>query len=94
MAENGQVLKSEGRALPVLLEDVKRKKARSIFEAAQALDLHKIDFKHPGNTYSFIEIADSTGNHRVTWGSADFPVDPNIQDIYQQLNSLIGPDKK
>jgi hypothetical protein len=94
MAENGQVIKSEGRALPVLLDDVKRKKARGIFEAVQMLELQKIDFKHPGNTYSFIEMTDSTGNHRVSWGAADFPVDSKIQDIYQQLNSLIGPDKK
>lgn len=90
LLENGQIFKREGAgALLVELEAAKKKNAKTLFETAETLGLSKLDFMHPGNIYSFIEVPEGEGSKRITWGDTRTPVDPKVQEFYGQLVQLV-----
>lgn len=89
LLENGQLFKSTmGTPEVVALKNCPRKTAKQLFETAESLGLEKLDFAHPGNTYSFIEYTDDGKTNRITWGSRGQSVDEKIQALYEQLVQL------
>lgn len=89
LLDNGQLFKSTmGIPEVVALKNSPRKTAKQMFETVASLGLEKLDFAHPGNTYSFIEYTDDGKTNRVTWGSRGQPVDEKIRALYEQLVQL------
>ena len=90
LLENGQIFKRDGAgALLVELEGTKKKNAKTLFSTAETLGLNKLDFMHPGNTYSFIEAPGAENGRRITWGDTRMPPDAKVQDFYGQLQALV-----
>ena len=87
LLENGQIFKYE----PVMgdsaaeINGVKARVAKSMFKAADAAGLATLDFKHPANTYMFIQLS----GKRVVWGDKSHPVGEPVEKLYRQLNDLI-----
>jgi len=88
LLENGQVFKDEPNKKTVELENTKVRKAKALFKTATELDLLKLDFQHPGNTYDFMECQEGEEIKRITWGDSQFPVDPKIKEMFAALQAL------
>jgi hypothetical protein len=89
LLENGQIFKRDGaNASLTPIEGTKSKTSTALFKTADALGLQKVDFVHPGNMYSFIEVPDGQKTKRISWGDPKLPVDPKILDLYNQLVKL------
>lgn len=89
LLDNGQIFTRETGSKLAETTAAKPKKAKALYEMMESLGLLKIDFQHPGNTYNFIEVLSGDSVKRISWGEKDHPVDPNIQDLYRQLNELV-----
>jgi hypothetical protein len=91
LLENGQLFKTEGvSADTTAIKGAKRKMAAGLFKTVVDMGLARMAFQHPGNTYQFIEIADSTGKStRLAWGDNAHPVDTKVKSLYDQLMGLI-----
>jgi hypothetical protein len=92
LLENGQVFKQAIDGQTQALPDAKQRAAKGLFKAIENIEFENIKFKHPGNTYSFIEIpTGETTTHRVTWGDPSYQVDGVVQDLFDKLNALAAP---
>ncbi len=92
--KNGQVFKFAAKApAPEEVASHGKKKAGQLFETAAALGLFEREFSHPGNLYYFLEFRNEGKQRRITWGDREHPVDPKIQDLYDQLTQLL-PKRK
>lgn len=89
LLENGQIFKSEPNDKMTELEKTKAGKAKKIFETAAALGLAKLNFEHPGNIYSFVELQEGDMVQRITWGDIKYPVDERVKDLFAQLTALV-----
>lgn len=93
LLENGQIfLRDMGGPLSAL-DSVKRRKAKALYDTAQHLGLSRLDFKHPGNTYQFIEVMQDNQLQRISWGDAQHPVDPAIATLFSDLEALVKKEK-
>lgn len=88
LLENGQVFANKLSGPLSEGKKTKAKTAATLFKTVQALNLGKLEFSHPGNLYSFLEIQEGDTVQRVTWGDPNFPVNPAIQAAFDQLNEL------
>ncbi|WP_205503697.1 hypothetical protein [Rufibacter psychrotolerans] len=69
------------------LSAISGKEAEKLFEQASALEL---SFRHPGNLYQYIKLADATGLQKeAVWGSNQFTAPPQVQALYRQLQALV-----
>ena len=95
LLENGQVfLKEMGATAFSELPKVKKKEAKSFYEAADDLQLGTLNFNHPGNLYQFVELQKDGGAVRATWGDDKFPVDQKVKDLFIALNGLVKIETK
>lgn len=94
LLDNGQIFVLTPGGQWTELNHVKARKAKTLYESAETLGLSTLDFKHPGNIYSFIESANGKTSNRVTWGEKNNPVDPKIEDLFKQLSALVNQEKK
>lgn len=90
LLENGQLFHSnsmtnEGNEL----EGAHKKEAKEYYAKMKLLELSKMEFNHPGNTYFFLEEIDTTGTHKVVWGSNDHQAPEACENFYQELKELI-----
>lgn len=86
LLDNGQLFDANRTEL----DSAKRRVAKACFKTVEQLKLAQLDFKHPGNTYSFIEVPSGDGGYRrISWGAADAPVDKNIAELFEKLMSLV-----
>lgn len=89
LLENGQLFQ---RDIAGKMTEAGRKKAKiaaGIFKSVQELNLAKLEFSHPGNTYSFIEWQDGDAISRTVWGDPKYPVAPEVNALYERLNTLL-----
>jgi hypothetical protein len=91
LLENGQLFEKVVNGGLRGLDDVKKKKAKNLFEKAQALGLAGMNFQYPGNTYSFIEVHKEGGYNRIAWGDNQHPVDPAVEEFYDKLMEHVKP---
>lgn len=70
----------------------KTRVAKSIYKTVENLGLANLNFQHPGNTYSFMEVLSGDSVQRVSWGDPAHPVDADVKALFDQLNGLL--DKK
>ena len=89
LCENGQVFYRDILGKVSSAPKTKAKKALALFKTVEALEMSKIDFTHPGNTYQFFEWQDGDIVSRVVWGDKGFPVDKSLSDLYGSLNLLL-----
>ncbi len=89
LLENGQIFQTEMPDKMTELQKTKAGKSKKLFQIAQALELAKRDFDHPGNIYSFIEYQEGDMVQRITWGDPKFPVDDRVKDLFAQLSELV-----
>ncbi len=91
LLENGQLFKMEGVSNDTAaIKGAKRKLAAGLFKTVAEMGLENMKFQHPGNTYQFIEIADSTGkSNRIAWGDNAHPVDEKVKTLFGQLMGLV-----
>ncbi|MCB0544112.1 MAG: hypothetical protein KDC61_09060 [Saprospiraceae bacterium] len=89
LLDNGQLFIRQTGGSLAEQGSVKPKKAKAMYDTMQALDLMNVQFEHPGNIYSFIEVLQDDNVRRISWGEKDHPVDARIADLYRQLNELI-----
>ena len=73
------------------LKSISKRSCNTIFDNADALQLHDIDFNHPGNIYYFIEVANSTYTNRIVWGDINHKVPDNIKAFYDTLIEIETP---
>ncbi len=88
LLKNGQIFKFESRDSIGELEKIKAGKAKALFETAASLNIAKLDFQHPGNTYDFLEFQEGAVIQRISWGDANHPVDAKIKELFAQLKEL------
>ena len=89
LLENGQIFANKLSGPLAEAKKTKAKTATTLFKTVQALDLAKLEFSHPGNLYSFLEIQEGDAIQRITWGDPNFPVNPAVQAAFDQLNGLV-----
>lgn len=89
LLDNGQIfVRQKGGALSETGK-TKSKKAKELYEMIETLELRKMNFQHPGNTYNFIEVSNGDSVHRISWGEKDKPVDAKIGEMFGQLQALV-----
>lgn len=88
LLENGQLFDAGKKELP----KIKTRTAKGYFKTLETLGGKSLQFSHPGNTYSFIEIPGTTGINRIVWGDANYPVDAAVKDFYTKLMSATMAD--
>jgi hypothetical protein len=93
LLDNGQVFYQAAGAALVEMKKSRAKKAKNIFKTVDNLGLATLDFKHPGNTYSYIEVVNGENAQRIIWGDKQHAVDPKIQELFRQLGGLVKIDK-
>ncbi|MBK8557024.1 MAG: hypothetical protein IPL65_15190 [Lewinellaceae bacterium] len=92
LLENGQIFQP-----PVSLRDtlkeikpaVKSKVAKNIYEIVEENGLSTLDYMHPGNLYSFIEVVNGDVVNRISWGDRNSAPPEAVTSIYEQLNTLL-----
>lgn len=89
LLENGQIFNQDIMGKTSSVSKTKTKKALALFKSAEALGLDKMDFQHPANIYSFIELRDGDMLSRIVWGDASYPVGKPVEALYGQLNTLL-----
>ncbi|MCC7465903.1 MAG: hypothetical protein IT261_06530 [Saprospiraceae bacterium] len=87
LCDNGQIFNRDIMGAVSKGGRTKGAKAKSLFKTAETLT--KVDFQHPGNTYSFLEWQDGDMVRRIVWGEKGIPVDKSVQELYTQLNGLL-----
>jgi hypothetical protein len=90
LLENGQLFSSNpltnsSEALPA----IKAKKAKTLFGKYETLKLNELDFNQPGNMYSFVEMKDSIGMHRIVWGATFTQKDSSLATLKGFYDSLM-----
>lgn len=93
LLENGQIFVREMGGALTESPRTKGKKALAAYKLAETLGLSKLDFNHPGNTYSFLEWQEGDAVKRIAWGDANEPVDGNLQSLFDTLNGLLTQKK-
>jgi hypothetical protein len=89
MLKNGQVFLSEMAGPLTETANKKSKSAAAIFKTVEALNLAKLEFNYPGNTYSFIELKDGDAVSRVAWGDPTYTVSSEVKELFERLNGLV-----
>ncbi len=93
LLENGQLFSNNHLTSSMeTLPNIKSKKAKSLFEKYETLKLNEMDFNQPGNTYSFVEMKDSVGAHRIVWGATFTQKDSSLaalKGFYEGLMKLV-----
>ena len=91
LLENGQLFKTTSLdKKTVALEAIDEKEAKLFFGKAKELFLVSEAIKQPGNLYYFIRWVEGEGTKTLTWGSLDFEVP---EDINQMHNELLAKTK-
>lgn len=95
LLENGQTFRRERPTdLPREEKKLKKKTAKSLFDAAEALR-NTPAFEHPGNRYFFLEFAtDSVHVTRYSWGEKGFAVPTPVQALYNRLQTETAKAKQ
>lgn len=88
LLENGQIFAQDIMGKTSSAGKTKAKKALALFKTAEALGLEKMDFQHPANIYSFIELRDGDMVSRIVWGDASYPVGKPVEALFGQLNTV------
>ncbi|HAD10797.1 MAG TPA: hypothetical protein DCF33_00005 [Saprospirales bacterium] len=87
LCDNGQIFARDMMGAITKSGRTKSANAKTLFKTAETLS--KLDFQHPGNTYSFLEWQDGDMVRRIVWGEKGIPVDKSVQDLYNQLNGML-----
>ena len=90
LLENGQLfLKSSLTDSIEVLPNIKKKKAKELFEAAAKLSMDTLDFNHPGNMYYFVKYREQEeAKNGITWGDMNHAPPAAIKEFYQRLMNL------
>jgi hypothetical protein len=89
LCDNGQIFSRDIMGVTKSAGKAKSKLAKAHFKTVETLQISKIDFTHPGNTYSFLEWQDGDMVRRIVWGDKAFPVEKSVEDLYGALNGLL-----
>ena len=89
LLENGQIFIRKIGGELTDAGSTKPRKAKSLYKTSETLGLANLDFQHPGNTYSFIEVLSGDAVQRISWGNAQHPVDKGVAELFAQLNELV-----
>ncbi|MEL7121628.1 MAG: hypothetical protein AAFO07_19425 [Bacteroidota bacterium] len=94
--ENGQLFKhSSLEGTTVELKRIKKKQARKIFAAVDAIDLDAVERGRAVNYSQFMEVKDSTGTERFIWDpKAGIEMDTTITNMYQEFIKNLDKKKK
>ncbi len=92
-AVHAYTLTSESKILREgeVLKEISTEQTKALFKKAKALK--EIDYQHPGNLYSFIELKTDKGIHRIVWAYGKTEVNKNVIELYRALQSLIQIEK-
>lgn len=96
LLENGQMFTryNFGKVTEELSKTSKGK-SKKMYARYKEIGLPDLDFIHPGNQYSFIQMnADSLSNHRVVWGDSRNELPAEVLKFFNELNLLVKPAKK
>lgn len=89
LLKNGQLFeKKDPNPELVELTPITKKRAKSIFNRCEDLELESLDFKHPDNFTYYIDITTKDVNNRITWGDAQHPISEEIKHFFKQLKSM------
>jgi hypothetical protein len=87
---NGKVFKGSGRIEIKYTEvsKIKKKQAQKLFEALNTIKIEP--FNHPGNMSYFIIIGEGNSGTKFLWGSNDFVVPKELEDLYRESTSKLS----
>jgi hypothetical protein len=71
------------------LKKLRKKQTHDIFMQASKLKISQPEFNHPGNMTWFIKYKVNGVTTEYKWGESNAPAPGEIQDFYNQLNSII-----
>lgn len=89
LLENGQIFQQEMNGPATETGSAKPKTAATLFKTVESLALQKLEFNHPGNIYSFLELQQGDSVAKVVWGDQNFTVNDQVKALYDQLNALL-----
>lgn len=89
LCDNGQIFSRDIVGNTQAAGKTKRKHAASLYKTIKSLDLAKMEFNHPGNTYSFLEYQEGDMKSRVVWGDKNAPVGKPVEEAFRALNALL-----
>lgn len=94
LLENGQVFRTVSQPSGKVIEQeelkpLAKKEAKEYFRRLDSMRMVKYDFFHPDNYYYFLRTVDAQVDHEITWGDLDFPIRPDVQTFYQDLQNMV-----
>jgi hypothetical protein len=72
----------------VLVRDIPRKEAKSIFKEIQDNKLYELGFNNPYNISCYIEIVKGSESNRIVWGDVKNPPESAVITVFDKLMSI------
>lgn len=89
LLENGQIFSRDIMGTTTEAQKTKAKTAKTLFKTVETIGLSKMEFDHPGNTYSFLEVQEGDMVSRIVWGDKASSVGKPVEELYGALNALL-----
>ena len=94
LLKNGQLFeKKQPENKLVELESITKRKAKSLFEKCDSLNLSTMDHVKPDNYSHYIEVTTTEHSNRVSWGKKEDPISGDIKAFFQELKALPSNNK-
>lgn len=87
--EDGRIYKLLPDSSKSKVNRIRKKQTRDMFEQADKLKMALPAFNHPGNMTSFIKYQTGGVFTEYKWGDPAVSVPAEIQDLYNQLNTIV-----
>ena len=71
------------------VKKLRKKKVRELFTQADKLKISQTGFNHPGNMTWFVKYQADGIITEYKWGDSNASVPVEIQDLYNQLNTIV-----
>lgn len=89
---NGKVYKGSGLAdiQYTGCAKIRKSRARKIIRSITQHVQNVGTFNHPDNMYYFFSTSDGANPQKISWGDASYPVNPDTQKLYTEIQSVVS----
>lgn len=90
LSKDGRLWQTDSiKGSKVELSPIRPGKAMKFFKKLEDLRFFEKQFNNPGNIYYFIQFEESGKQHQLTWGLPGEKIDPEMDNFFKELMSLI-----
>jgi hypothetical protein len=88
---NGEVYDISNGQKPTLFKTFNKEQISAIFKKLDQLNIHSLNFSHPGNMTSYIRCESENKTYEIKWGDNKNAPPQNVLDFFESVWSDIRP---